>query len=479
MTDAPARRRRGPSVRTKVLGSVLLMAAIGMATAEAASYVVQSRRLDARLDSALRQEIAEFRALDARGVDPATGTAFQGVEQLLATALARNVADENETFLALVDGRPFRVPVGDRPVRLEDEPALVATLGTLPGDAPVQLADAETAVGTVRYAAVQVVKPGSDTVGTYVVAYAADLERRVLVDITRTYAVVALVSLVLLGLVASFVVGRILRPLRLLREAAQRTAETDFGDPIPVRGSDEVSDLTRSFNAMIGRLRDAFEEQRTFIDDAGHELRTPVTIVRGHLELLDPADEAEVRETRTLLLDELDRTSRLVEDLVLLAKARRPDFVVHEPVDVALLTDEVLDKAVALGPRQWRVDGRADVELEGDRHRLTQALLQLADNAVRSTAPGATIAVGSSATDGEVRLWVRDDGPGVAERDRGRIFERFGRAQTGRGTEGSGLGLSIVCAIAEAHRGHVELASEPGHGATFTLVLPRAQEADR
>ena len=473
MSDDVDVRTRGASVRTKVLGSVLLMAALGMATAEAASFVVQTRRLDVRLDAALRQEIEEFRKLNARGVDPATGQPFGGVEQLLETALARNVADQNETFLALVDGVPRFRPLGQQPVRLEDETALLAELRALPRDARVQLASAETRQGTVRYAAVQVVKPGSPSVGTYVVAYAADLERRMLVDITRTYAVVALVALLLLALVASLVIGRILRPLHMLREAAQRTAETDFGDPIPVRGKDEVSDLTRSFNGMLVRLRDAFEEQRTFLDDAGHELRTPVTIVRGHLELMDPADESEVRETRTLLLDELDRTSRLVEDLILLAKSRRPDFVVPVVVDVGRLTDDVLDKAVALGPRRWHVDARAEVEVRADRQRLTQALLQLADNAVKSTAPGARIAVGSSATDDEVRLWVRDDGPGVAARDRERIFERFGRAETGRGAGGSGLGLSIVRAIAEAHDGRVDLDSVGGHGATFTLVLPR------
>ena len=464
-------RSRGPSVRTKVLGSALLMAALGMATAETASFVVQSRRLDVRLDKALQREVEDFRTLAERGVDPATGVPFTDVRELLRTALSRNVADENERFLALADGEPLPMP-GDRPAELQEEPGLLALVrGLPPGN--VGTGVAQTRGGTVRYTAVPVVRPGSDTVGTYVVAYYVDRERRVLIDITRTYAVVAGLSLLLLALVASLVVGWLLRPLRLLREAAQRTVQTDFAEPIPVRGRDDVSDLTRSFNAMLVRLRHAFEEQRTFIDDAGHELRTPMTIVRGHLELLDPSDETEVRETRALLLDELDRTSRLVEDLILLARAHRPDFVVRVPVDVALLTDEVLDKAVALGPRSWQVDGWAEVELTADRQRLTQALLQLAENAVTCTAPGATVAVGSSATDTEVLLWVRDDGPGVAAQDRQRIFERFGRAETGRGTEGSGLGLSIVRAIAEAHGGRVDLESTLGHGARFTLVLPR------
>lgn len=472
---APGGPRRGLSVRTKVLGSVLLVAALGMVTAEAASYAVQSRRLDARLDSSLRQEVSEFRTFAEKGIDAQTRTGFSSVEQLLQAALARNVADENETFLALVDGEPRFFPNGNRPVRLEAQVELLFELRALDPDAPVRLATAPSDVGALRYAAVQVTVAGLPAVGTYVVAYAADRERDMLRDIAQTYAVVALLSLLLLAAVGWLLVGRLLRPLRLLREAAQRTAETDFGEPIPVRGGDEVSDLTRSFNAMLDRLRAAFEEQRTFIDDAGHELRTPVTIVRGHLELLDPANEGEVRETRTLLLDEMDRTSRLVEDLILLAKARRPDFVQPGPVDVALLTDAVLDKARAFGDRGWQADSHADVQVQvhGDRQRLTQALLQLADNAVKHTPIGTPIAVGSSADDREVRLWVRDEGEGIAPGDRERIFERFGRAEIGRGAEGSGLGLAIVCAIAEAHGGRVELDSERGKGATFTLVIPR------
>jgi signal transduction histidine kinase len=469
-SDAP---RRGLSVRAKVLAAFVVMAALGTATAEAASWVVQTGRLQAQLDESLRQEVSEFRTLATEGVDPLTGERFSGVEQLLQTALARNVADSNETFLALVDGEPAYFPSGERPVALERETALLDRVSALPRDAPVELSSVDSSIGELRYAAVQVSVPDQPRVGTYVVAYAAGRERSALADVSRTYAVVAVLSLLLLALVGALVLGRVLRPLSLLREAAQRTAETDFGEPIPVRGSDDVSDLTRSFNAMVARLRTAFEEQRTFLDDAGHELRTPVTIVRGHLELMDPHDPCEVAETRALVLDELDRTSRLVEDLILLAKARRPDFVQPGRVDVARLTDDVLDKAVALGPRAWTVDARAEVEVVADRQRLTQALLQLADNAVKCTAPGTQVAIGSSATPSHVRLWVRDAGPGVAPEDSGRIFERFGRAESGRGAEGSGLGLAIVSAIAEAHGGSVELDSELGTGSRFTVVVPR------
>jgi two-component system, OmpR family, sensor kinase len=468
---------RGPSVRTKVVGTVLVLAASGMAVAETAAYTVQSARLEQRLDAAVLQEVAEFRTLAEQGVDPDTGDRFGSVEQLMRTALARNVADDSETFLALVDGEPAFTPLGPRVVALEDEPAVLAAARDAQGSEVVRVVDVPSSVGRLRLAAVPVTVEGAPSRGTYVVAYAVDRERRLLVDIARTYALVALLSLLVLAGVAWAVTGRLLRPLRLLREEAQRTAATELAGRLPVRGNDDVSELTRSFNGMLDRLGASFEEQRQFLDDAGHELRTPVTIVRGHLELLDPSDPVETAETRDLLLDEVDRMSRLVEDLVLLAKARRPDFVRPCAVDVGRLTDAVLDKARPLGDRDWRLDARGQGVVHADGQRLTQALLQLADNAVKHTPPGTEVAVGSSVQDGQVRLWVRDTGPGIDPADHARVFERFGRTEEGRGTEGSGLGLAIVQAIASAHGGRVELASAPGRGATFTLVVPRGRSS--
>jgi signal transduction histidine kinase len=200
--------------------------------------------------------------------------------------------------------------------------------------------------------------------------------------------------------------------------------------------------------------------------------------VRGHLELMDPADTEDVSETRALTLDELDRMQRLVDDLVLLAKAQRPDFVRPVRVELDRLTDEVLDKARPLGQREWRVDGRATCAVELDVQRITQAWLQLITNAVQFTEPGQTVAVGSAMDGACVQLWVRDTGPGIPAADTDRIFERFARVETGRGEDGSGLGLAIVRAIAEAHGGTVRVESTPGDGATFVIELPLTRMGD-
>jgi signal transduction histidine kinase len=224
---------------------------------------------------------------------------------------------------------------------------------------------------------------------------------------------------------------------------------------------------------MLDRLETSFATQRRFLDDAGHELRTPITIARGHLELLgdDPAEKA---ETVALVLDELDRMGRMVNDLLLLAKVEEPSFLERELVDVDVLTEELHAKTAALGDRTWVLESRAEGVVLADRQRLTQAVVQLAHNAVQHTSVGDEIALGSSLEHGELRLWVRDSGPGVAPDQQDRIFERFARARGNRHRDGAGLGLSIVRAIAEAHGGRVVLHSRPGAGALFTLVVPAA-----
>ncbi|MGQ0463870.1 MAG: sensor histidine kinase [Sporichthyaceae bacterium] len=326
---------------------------------------------------------------------------------------------------------------------------------------------------TIRFAAKAVRAEGGSAPGAYVVAAFVDDERRELAEAVRSYLLVALVALMAVGLGAWSVSGRLLRPLRELRETADRIGHSDLTRRIESTGHDDISDLARTFNAMLDRLEDAFAGQRRFLDDAGHELRTPLTIVRGHLELLVPGDLDDVATTRALVLDELDRMGRLVDDLVVLARAGRPDFLRTTTVDLGSLTDDVLDKARGLGDRSWRCDARAEAAIDADPQRLTQALLQLAANAVAHTEPGAVVAVDSATSEDRVSLWVRDEGCGVPPGDAARIFDRFQRGE-GADLHGAGLGLSIVRAIATAHDGTVHLVPDPRPGALFRIDLPGA-----
>jgi signal transduction histidine kinase len=255
---------------------------------------------------------------------------------------------------------------------------------------------------------------------------------------------------------------------------ARSISESDLSRRIPVRGHDEIARLTATFNEMLDRLEAAFETQRHFVDDAGHELKTPITIIRGHLELLE-GEPDERRETLALVMDELDRMGRIVNDLLLLAKSEEPDFLGLETVDVEPLTNELEQKAGALGSRDWRLERRGRGIIVADRQRLTQAIVQLVQNAVEHTSEGDRISLGSAVENGEARLWVRDEGPGIPLDEQERIFQRFGRGAGARRAEGAGLGLAIVKAIADAHHGRVELYSRPGAGALFTLVIPADQ----
>ena len=229
---------------------------------------------------------------------------------------------------------------------------------------------------------------------------------------------------------------------------------------------------------MLDRLQAAFAAQKDLVSDAGHELRTPITIIRGHLELLGD-DPRERRETVELVCDELDRMSRFVGDLLLLAQAEQTDFVQTGDLDLDALTEELMAKASALAPRDWQLESIGVGRLTADRQRLTQAVMQLAQNAVQHTVEGDRIALGSALADGHARLWVSDAGTGVGAADRDRIFDRFARGSGARRSQGAGLGLAIVRVIAEAHGGRAELErSRPGAGATFTMTIPaRRQEA--
>lgn len=265
-----------------------------------------------------------------------------------------------------------------------------------------------------------------------------------------------------------------LAPVRLVRLTARRISETDLTERIPVSGMDDIADLARTFNAMLDRLERAFAVQRSFLDDAGHELRTPITIVRGHLELMGEAPQ-DRRETLTLVDDELERMNRIVDDLLVLAKAERPDFLHLSAVDLSGLVADVVANARVIAPRDWALTDAAGGWAVLDSQRVRQAMLQLAHNATQHTDAGDRIEIGSALVPdrAELHLWVRDTGPGVAPEDAERIFQRFTRGGTGRRrSDGAGLGLPIVKAVAEAHGGRVTPHSAPGQGATFRLELP-------
>ena len=290
-------------------------------------------------------------------------------------------------------------------------------------------------------------------------------------SINRITQVVLVVLLCCLAL-AWVLIGRILAPLKLLTKAAQSISESDMTQRIRARGQDEIAELSVTFNEMLDRLQHAFHSQKEFLKDASHELRTPITIIQGHLETLQYSARP-TEETIALLMDELARMSRLVNDLLTLAKADHPDFLQLRSEELDWLTEALYLKAQSLATRDWRLESKGLSPIRVDRQRLTQAVMNLIQNAIRHTRSHDTITLGSSVQAEYAYLWVRDTGEGIAPADQARIFERFARA-TPPETDpaGHGLGLAIVSAIMAAHGGWIELESRLGHGSTFTLVFP-------
>jgi two-component system, OmpR family, sensor kinase len=288
----------------------------------------------------------------------------------------------------------------------------------------------------------------------------------------RTHALIQAFTILVASLIGVVLAGRVLRPLRSLTETAETITATDLTRRIPVRGRDEASRIATTFNDMLGRLEAAFVTQRQFLDDASHELRVPLTIVRGNVELLELVDDPRERAAMIeLVTNEIERMNRIVEGLLLLARSERPGFLKLEEVDVAALTETIHRKATSLGDRDWRLESVAHIDIEADAQRLTQAMMQLAQNACQHTEPGSTIGLGSALRGGALVLWVHDDGPGVPPPDRARVFERHARGTARPAGSGLGLGLSIVAAIAGAHGGRARIA-DGATGARFEIVLP-------
>jgi signal transduction histidine kinase len=447
------------------LGSFAALLAIAALAGLFLQQAVLLEGLERDIQSALQRERAELETL-AAGRNPLTGEPFKDdVRAIFDTFLSQNVPEEGEVYIAFVDGSPYKTTPA--PLRLDADPDLAdrwASLSTGEGGL------IETSAGPVYYQAVPLRNQG-ETQGVFVVANFSAGERAEIERATRVEAVVGVLVLVVVTLIAWFVAGHLLRPVRDLTETAEAVTASDLTGRIQVEGDDEISRLASTFNQMLDRLNTAFTAQRTFIADAGHELRTPITVIRGHLDVMsdDPDDRA---ETMALVSGELDRTARIVDDLLLLAKAEQPDFLVLEPVELADITTELLVKARALGDRRWQLDACAEGVVHADPQRVTQAVLNLARNAVEHTTHGAEVGIGSAWGEDGVCLWVRDTGLGVSETDKDRIFDRFARGRFGRRSEGAGLGLAIVSTIAAAHGGRVELDSTLGDGATFSIVLP-------
>lgn len=330
---------------------------------------------------------------------------------------------------------------------------------------------ADPAIGTVLYRVYPLLLEGEPR-GLFVAVHTTTGEQQEALAGAFILAQLALAIVVVALLIAWIMTGKLLAPLQNLTATVRSINQTDLSQRIAVRGTDELAELATTFNSMMDRLQTSFTSQRNFINDAGHELRTPITIILGHLEVMGD-DPDEQQETHELVIDELHRMSRIVNDLILLSKSDRPDFLRLQPLELVPFTQALFVKSQALAQRDWRLTIQGAGEMIGDPQRLTGAIINLVNNAVQHTNDTDSIELGLKIGDRQVQFWVKDTGEGIALADQARIFERFARVDSQfRHSEGAGLGLAIVQAIVKSHGGHVELVSQLGQGARFTLILP-------
>jgi signal transduction histidine kinase len=305
-----------------------------------------------------------------------------------------------------------------------------------------------------------------------------------------------LVSILLTGGIISIVISAVLgallaraalRPIDQMTQTALAISRTqDLSRRLDVEGpADEVGRLAATFNEMLSRLDTLFSTQQRFIADVSHELRTPLTTIQGNVDLLcrGVAQDAQAGEETMAVIDaEVSRMSRLVSDLLLLARVDAGVQLETEPVELDTLLLDVFRQARVMSDGvDVRLGHEDQAVVMGDADRLRQLLLNLVDNAIKYTLPGGQVTLSLYNDPEWVRVDVADNGIGIPEEDlqpgqdgRPQIFERFYRSDPARSRErgGTGLGLSIAWWIAQAHRGHITVESTMDEGSTFSVMLP-------
>ena len=455
--------------RARVLASLIVLIVFSTAISLVAIRQLLWISLRFEIEQSLNQEVQEFRRL-RKGRNPLTGKPFgNDIAQIFEVFLLRNVPNEDEFLITLLDGKFYKSSHTAWLDFFHSNPELIKIWSEQ--DRPLQ-GKINTSVGDLYYWA-EPITIKNKIGGVFVVAR---LPARDYEEVNRAVFIVGMVE-GLMGLIALTTslawlgAGRIIARLRLLTETARSISSSDLSQRIPVRGKDEITELTVTFNEMLDRLESAFISQQNFINDAGHELRTPITIIQCYLEQLN-AYSPEEQETLKIVRDELTRMNRLVEELLLLIKAKHPNFLHLEIVSLSSFTPELYFKVTSLAHRNWCLESKGSGRLLADSQRLTQAALNLVQNAIQHTKENDVIAIGSQNREGYFYFWVRDTGEGIELKEQKRIFERFARGKHNRCSNGFGLGLAIVSAIASAHGGCVKLESQPGQGSTFTIVIP-------
>jgi two-component system OmpR family sensor kinase len=476
------------SLRARVLVSVLALAAAGLIALAAVTYTEQRSFLQGRLDDEVRSaEPAVAQQLDNRGFRPSgappgdstgprqtRGAAPGGQGPPSPNLPLGTYGQRRDASGRVVGGTPL---FSNSLLGMQSEPKLPArisvgrflTVGSKGSSSQRYRVyashDAEDAGITV------VAVPMSDVDQT--------LHRLLLVEILVIVGVLAA-----LGASAFFVVRLGLRPLDRIEATAGQIAAGDLSRRVsPATSRTEIGRLGLALNAMLERLEQAFaarsaseERLRRFLADASHELRTPLASIRGYAELHRMGANEDTTLAMRRIEEESTRMGMLVEDLLTLARLDEQPQRGHEQVDLARLAADAVADARATAPeREISLRAPEPASMRGDALHLRQVFANLLRNALVHTPAGTAVEVEVRPTESEILIVVRDHGPGISAEARSHLFDRFWRAGAGRerGPAGSGLGLSIVAAIVDAHAGRIAVSEATGGGARFEISLPQ------
>jgi len=440
--------------------------AVVMALVLAASGWFLYSRLSSHLATQLQQEL-QVRAQDL-------GALVAGGHGSLAADASSRLVEPGESYAQLVDsGRVVDAtpPLGGKPVLRGDQlraaarGPLYATLLSVPG-----LNESS------RVLATPVQRDGRRLL--LIVGDTRQNDLETLASFRNELLIAGPIALLLASLAGYLLAGIALRPVEAMRSRAEAISAATPGERLPVPAThDELERLGVTLNEMLDRLEDALRRERDFVADAGHELRTPLALLRTELELALRHDLSaeELRGAVRVSVEDVDRLARLADDLLLIARSERGEL----PLQVETVQADELLASVAR-KFQWRADAErrplaheapANLRLHADRLRVEQALGNLVDNALRHG--GGTVLLRAETVNGRVELHVEDGGAGFPPAFLEHAFERFSRPDAARERGGAGLGLSIVRTIAEAHGGSADAANVHGGGADVWLAVPR------
>jgi len=292
----------------------------------------------------------------------------------------------------------------------------------------------------------------------------------------------ALVALIFSIAAGYFLLRRVMRAVGKVTETAVEISRGNLDRRIDFVGqSDEVGRLAMAFDEMISRISQTIDSQRRLLADVSHQLKTPLTVIRGNLELMsrsEDLDKAELDEVIGVVISETDYMKTMIEGLLMLERMNEAGSLNESDIDLRSFISDVFTSALALGRREWHLGDVPDLTVRIDAPKVRGALLNLLDNAEKATSEGDLVSLSVVNSNGHLDISVADSGSGISPTYLQVIFDRFERG-TSRDQRGAGLGLAIVEAVAKAHNGSVKVDSVFGSGSTFTMRFPSSRVVER